>query len=115
MATLTLEPNGVGDETAIPNLVGAATHWQACLTNDGDTSYVEVPDVNDTLYRDLYALENSEDLGTISNVQIRAVGRIGQPLLGHPSAIILLSLKTYGTLYEEQKLLPSGAYGSVAL
>ncbi len=38
--TETLYPNGPGDLTNIPNLVGAATHWQANLTNDGDTSYV---------------------------------------------------------------------------
>ncbi len=35
----TLTPNGAGDFTQQTTLVGAATNWQANLTNDGDTSY----------------------------------------------------------------------------
>lgn len=37
-ATLTATPNG--DGTTALTLFGAATHWQAVLTNDGDTTYV---------------------------------------------------------------------------
>ena len=81
MATLTLAPNGPGDETSIPTLVGAATHWQANLTNDGDVSYSQV-DYNDANWRrNLYALEDGSDLGTITTVvvyaRIRTVGITG--------------------------------------
>ncbi len=41
--TGTLTPNNPGDLTNITTLVGAATHWQSQLTDDGDTSYVEEP------------------------------------------------------------------------
>ncbi|MFA5937423.1 MAG: hypothetical protein WC822_06135 [Candidatus Paceibacterota bacterium] len=36
----TLDVDGAGDGTTIPILVGAATNWQAVLTNDGFASYV---------------------------------------------------------------------------
>lgn len=111
MATKTLSPNGVGDETAIPNLVGAATHWQAVLTNDGDTSYVETPDVDDNYYRDLYALEDSSDLGAITDIQLWICGRIGQDTVGYSSSCMKFSLKTYDTVYDVQGALPSAAYG----
>lgn len=52
----TLAPNGAGDLTNIPILVGAATDWQAQLTNDGDTSYVE--ETLDAGSEDTYSMED---------------------------------------------------------
>jgi len=68
--TETLAPSGVGSETNIPTLFGAATHWQACLTNDGDTSYVEQDD-DAGWKRDLFATTDSAiGEGRINSVTI---------------------------------------------
>ena len=39
MLTVTLLPKGQGSNNGWNLLAGAATKWEACLTNDGDTSY----------------------------------------------------------------------------
>ncbi len=70
--TETLAPNGAGSVTNIPTLFGAATHWQANLTNDGDTSYVEN---TGAVQSDLYATTDSAIIGdpTIDSVVVYIV------------------------------------------
>jgi len=68
----TLAPNGAGSETNINTLFGAATHWQACLTDDGDTSYVA--QTTGAFMRDLYACTNTGiGAGIITSVEIHVV------------------------------------------
>jgi len=70
--TEVLAPDGVGFETLITNVVGAATHWQANLTNDGDTSYVSTI-VNANL-RDTYSCTDSSiAYGPINSVTVTTV------------------------------------------
>lgn len=65
--TETLVLDGTGSLTQIPTVFGAATHWQACLTNDDATSYVEQNGAHyDT---DLFTVQDS----TISNGTIDSV------------------------------------------
>jgi hypothetical protein len=54
--TEVLAPDGVGSSTNITAVVGAATHWEANLTNDGDTSYVIQNAPGDNW--DLYTMAN---------------------------------------------------------
>ena len=65
--SLTLLPDSAGDETDIKTLVGAATHWEACSTSDGDTSYVEEPGA---WARDLFNLQDTAATGTIKSVTV---------------------------------------------
>ena len=50
--------DGTGDYTNL-SLSGAATNWQAVLTNDGNTSYVYVSGTNVPLAKDAYTLQQS--------------------------------------------------------
>lgn len=70
--TETLAPNGAGSETNITTLFGAATHWQANLTNNGNTSYVDTSE--DDYEDDLYATTNSGiGAGVIVSVVVHIV------------------------------------------
>lgn len=55
MANIVLIPNGAGDETALDGAVGAATHWETCISLDNATSYVWDDDAG--FARDLFNLE----------------------------------------------------------
>lgn len=55
---MTLAPEGVGSNTTVGILFGAPTHWEATLTNDGDTSYVQ-GNWGGGYQQDLYATANS--------------------------------------------------------
>ena len=61
-------PNGAGASTGITTLYGAATHWQAVLTNDGNTSYVGEP-ISTNGY-DLYATNVNVAAYSISSVVV---------------------------------------------
>lgn len=54
--TVTLTPNGAGFYTEFETISGAATHWEAVATDDGDISYIQ-SDV--TGERDTFALTDS--------------------------------------------------------
>ena len=54
--TVTLTPNGPGFYTEFKTVVGAATHWEAVATDDGDTSYIESDATGE---RDTFALTDS--------------------------------------------------------
>ncbi len=82
----TLYPNGAGVFTGIPTLVGAATHWESQLTNDGDTSYVEQGPVAATNV-DLYEVENGTipSYAIIDSVVVHTVTvRSGSPVAQYP-------------------------------
>jgi len=100
-------PVGVGSETNIPNLVGAATHWEAVLVDDDDTSYVETPATGGVpaTYRDLYDMTTGLSGGVISEVLVIARVKKDQapPLAG-------CSIKTHGVVYDGD--LVSTAIGS---
>lgn len=73
----TLAPDGAGTVTNVPNLFGAATHWQAVLTNDGDTSYVGDTTNDGNYYQDSYACSDMVFPTTtkvITSVVIHIVG-----------------------------------------
>jgi len=92
-----LYPNAPGDLTEIDMLVGAATHWQAVLTNDGYTSYIETFLANQT-QRDLYELDNlPAGVGIITNVAVCNVN--GRTIAGSVYAYGAQMLKTGGTVY----------------
>jgi hypothetical protein len=55
----TANVTGDGAFTNIPDLVGAATHWQAVLTADDDTSYVKSPTGDITYYSDAYTVNTT--------------------------------------------------------
>lgn len=55
--SFTLVPNGPSSWLTGLSLVGAASNWEACLTGDGDTSYVwSSASPTDSLPWDMYAL-----------------------------------------------------------
>ena len=91
-----LYPIGAGSETAIPSLVGAATHWQAASGDDEDTSYVESPAGSLTVYRDLFDLTTGLSGGTITHVVvlIRVKKNQAPPLAG-------VSIRTHATTYDD--------------
>jgi hypothetical protein len=65
----TLTPTGAGTYTQIPTLVGAATHWQAVLTDDAGTSYVQ-HNLNEE-WVDTYTTNSAVPAGAIiSNVSV---------------------------------------------
>ena len=72
--TFNLTPDGAGNVTNLPTLVGAATHWQAVLTNDGFTSYVAQSANSDYLV-DVYSAGNLTAYRglTITNIEIFGV------------------------------------------
>ncbi len=87
--TQTLAPNGVGDITTISTLVGAATHWQAVLTNDADTSYVL--SAGAVTEYDTYAMENGTipSYALIDSVVVHAVTKRIGVLSTHYVAVIV--------------------------
>lgn len=97
MPTIELYPTGAGSETNIPNLVGAATHWQACEVDAGDTNYVETPATGGApaTYRDLFDLTTGLSGGIITNVMVLARVKKNQapPLAG-------CSIRTGGSTYD---------------
>lgn len=66
-----LAPDGAGTVTGIGQVVGAATHWQANLTNDGDTSYVR--ELGGAMTYDLYTMDDTTATGVISSVVVHVV------------------------------------------
>lgn len=96
MATVTLSTTGPGDETNIETLVGAATHWQAVLTDDGDTSYVQKEPAPGSK-RDLYTVTVPSDLGiAITSVEVFCSAKLVAPINGN---VLRVSLNTNGTIY----------------
>lgn len=95
-----INPTDAGSSTDIPDLVGAATHWQAVLTYDGDTSYVS--NSTGVAELDLYEVDNPTDLGDVAYMQVRAV------LAGDGSARI--ATKSGGTTYYGPEVDLGSAY-----
>lgn len=97
--TETRVPDGAGDETNIPNLVGAATHWEAVDdpvgVPDDDTTYVMTDQV-DTWARDLYEVEDS----AVSASDIRKITVTARAKRTVNWAEVKLVIKTGGTVYE---------------
>jgi hypothetical protein len=98
-------PNGGGSETYVASLVGAATHWQAMLTNDGDTSFIV--DGGGAYQRDLYSTTNTAVTGLIESVKITVVAKsIGG------GAALKTAVKTNGTVYDGAETATVAAYAS---
>ena len=66
-ATTTLEPSGGGSLTQL-TLGAGSSHWSACTSSDGDTSYVQTG--NATWKTDLYAMPNRSLAGPINSVTV---------------------------------------------
>jgi len=92
--TKMLSPNGAGTDTNIITLVGAATHWQANLTNDGDTSYV-FQDSGGTA-RDTYSMQDSGLSGFVINSVVIHIVTADYGGTGSAKT----ALRTGGTTYE---------------
>jgi len=93
-----LAPDGVGSETNL-GLFGAATNWQANLTNDGDTSYVTVGFAV-APKRDLYSTTDSaitETWRIIDNVTVYNVSKWFTSVAGATSRT---ALRTNGFTYD---------------
>ncbi len=108
LANATLVPNGDGDETNIPNVTGAATHWQAVLTDDGATSNVYAANFA-TWYRDLYSMGDFSG-GVVSNVTVSAVASSGG---AGAQNWIKIAIKTNGTAYESAAITINNPYATV--
>ena len=103
--TETLAPDGVGNETAIPNLFGAATHWQANLTNDGNTSYVQ--QVAAPWARDLFTTTDTAiGAGWIIDVTVYMV----TSEFGADGGLGKTSIRTNGTTYDGAETALTVAY-----
>jgi PKD repeat protein len=66
-ATTTLIPNAAGSSTQLSRS-GAASNWEACISDDGDTSYVYT--TNRNWRTDLYNLSDVSLAGTINSVTV---------------------------------------------
>lgn len=75
MPTVILAPNAAGDRQEWNLLAGAASQWQACLTNDGDTSYSG----GNWPYDEMTSLFHLDSLpggvGAITNVVVHVICR----------------------------------------
>jgi hypothetical protein len=70
----TLTPDGAGSVTDIPTLVGAATQWEALLTNDGSTSYIAQATAT-TTKQTLVSVSNVTATNNITSVTVFMVGK----------------------------------------
>lgn len=108
MAILTLAPGGAGDLTEIPYFVGADTHWQTQLTNDGGDSRVSQAWAYAGYWKyDLYALAPTNQEGIISNVRIAYYAAAN---LSIPVSYARSILKTYSTIYYSEVVEVSANY-----
>lgn len=113
MPTQYMYPIGVGSETAITTLFGAATHWQAVAGDDGDTSYVERAGSGGVMdyLRDLFDLTTGLSGGTISGVYVFA--KVKKNNYANFSAGV--SIRTNATTYDgDQSFTVAGSYQTIS-
>ena len=71
MATETLRPNAVGDETNITGESAVVDHYTLVDEAETDDDSTYVYENTDTYHRDLYGVENhSVGSGTINNIKV---------------------------------------------
>lgn len=75
MTVAVLHPRAAGDRQEWNVLAGAATQWQALLTNDGDTSVSGVQWPSDNVVSLFLVDHLPSGVGVINNVQINMVAR----------------------------------------
>jgi len=94
--TTTLYPNTAGNSTQLSRS-GAASNWQACTSDDGDTSYVYT--TNSNWQTDLYNLSDVSLAGTINSVTvyIRARANTNPTQTSAQTAIRTRNNTYYGT------------------
>jgi hypothetical protein len=92
--SITILPNATGDENSIFGLVGAGSSWQACNTDDSDTSYVY--ETGSNFARDLFNLGDTTGTGAIDNVVVYI--KVRGTVAGNNGAET--SIKTEGTTYD---------------
>lgn len=102
-----LAPSGDGTQTTL-NLTGAATHWQAVLTDD-ETSYVW----NDTAFtrRDLYYHTNP----TRQDEGIKKLAFITKVRGNNPLVWRKIAIRQNSTVYHSSSLTISGPWHLIAL
>ncbi len=89
-STANLTPSGPGDLTNISSVAGAATHWQAVLTNDGATSYVQQGLTSEAT--DTYAQTPSVSLPTNSIIDYVTVSVVGATPTGGGGLYVVVRL-----------------------
>lgn len=101
--TETLAPMGAGNLTE-NGLYGAATNWEACLTNDSDTSYVYY---GSAAYKtDLYATANhSSGFGDINSVTVYMVVKES-----NSDCYAKTALRTHDTNFLGSEIYLTGSY-----
>jgi len=72
-ATTTLNPDGPGNYTNLKVFPTSSAHWDACTSDDGDTTYVYGD--NATYLTDLYNLSDLSLTGTINSVTVHIKAR----------------------------------------
>ena len=103
----TLTPDGAGDLTNLPVLVGAATQWQAVLTDDGDTSYIY--NNTATWQTTLFSTSNSSIPSStyIQNIVVYTV------LKNNGSdATANITIKSGGIVYYQSAITETAAYAT---
>jgi len=109
--TVTLAPNAAGDLTNLPTLVGAATHWEANLTNDSDTSYVaNGTGVNQS---DLYNI--TDPASTIQKYLIKQVDLYTVMRSAGGDVTSNIEWKTNATTYDYADITETGAYATYSV
>ncbi len=104
--SITLTPDGDGYATGIDNVTGAATHWQAVLTNDGFTSFVNT--VNNGFQYDYHTLSAPSFPAntTITHVNVTYIGDTVPALGQGNSGLRLGSTDSLG----DAAYLPNGVF-----
>ena len=112
MATEILRPTGVGDETNIPTVTGAATHWEAVDEVTPDEATTTVSQTGGALPSDdtdLYLIANSGvGTGTINKITIYVRVRTGNSF---GSAKVRTRIKTGGSTFESADLTYTSGEG----
>jgi len=113
--TITLLPNGQGDLTEWYGVYGAPTHWQACKTNDGDSSYIKTESRTGAStmppeQTDLFEVENPPAEYQDWVIKSVTVVICGRSMSASYKGYVTPLLKTYGTVYAGTPGNPSTSY-----
>jgi hypothetical protein len=102
MATETLRPNAVGDETNLSPYPGTGeANWEDVdeVTADDDTTRVTKPGADNNWVRDLYNLPTHSGSGTINSITVYARCKVSAGAIPDQTNL-KIAIKTGGTAYE---------------
>lgn len=92
MATVVLAPTNNGSTMSWSVLVGAASKWEACLTNDGDTSYSGATWVDGTEVLGLFGMDNlPSTVAKVTDVTVTVIVRRNNASLANIRPALKLS------------------------